>query len=38
LALLGVVEEPSPLEMAAKGEENSELWVVPPKIRFPVNI
>jgi hypothetical protein len=30
---LGTVEDPSPLEMAAKGEENSQLWVVPPKNR-----
>jgi hypothetical protein len=38
LSLLGYVEEPSPLKMAAKGEANSQLWVVPPKIGLPVNI
>jgi hypothetical protein len=33
LGLLGDVEEPCPLDMAAKGEANSQLWVVPPENR-----
>jgi hypothetical protein len=33
LYLLGTIEDPFPLDMAAKGEENSQLWVVPLKNR-----